>query len=368
MIVHRYLYREVLQVFVAVLAVLLLIYISNRFVRYLAQVASGSISSDLILELVLLKLAENTPLLLPMALYLAVLLALGRLYRDSEVIAMSAAGVGVRNLTQSLLWFSCGFGLLAGALSLYVGPRAAELQHSLYERAKGEAQIAGIHAGRFREFGKGERVVYVEQVATDGRSMENVFVQVRGRRGQDLLVADRAYPSTQGSEGDRFMVLENGFRYTGEPGSLDFVITRFFRHAVRLDQVTAPGYRKLEAMPTLELLRRGGPKDMAELQWRLSIPLSVLLLTLMAVPMARTSPREGRYAKLVVAFVLYFLYNNGVSIAQKLVERGDLHPSVGVWPVHLVFAALAIGLLLYQTSTGSRWRPPWLRRRKAAAS
>ncbi len=366
MIVQRYLFREVLQAFAAVLAVLLLIYVSNRLVRYLGQAASGYISGDLIAELMLLKLVQNLTILLPLALYLAVLLAMGRMYRDSEVIAMSAAGVGVPRLAHGLAWFAGGFALVTAALSLYVSPKAAELQHLLFEQAKGEARVAGVQPGRFREFGDGERVVYVERIEPDGAGMRNVFVQVRSSSGrQDLLVAERAFPSVQGPEGDRFMVLENGRRYTGAPGDLDFVITRFERHAVRLEQAAPPGYRKLEATPTTELLRDGGARNAAELQWRLSQPVSVILLVLMAVPMSRTSPRQGRYAKLVTAFALYFVYSNAVGIAQKLVEREDLHPAIGVWPAHLAFAAAALALLLRQSSPG--WRLPRLARRGAPA-
>jgi len=363
-IVHRYLFREVLQVFAAVLAVLLLIYVANRFVRYLAQAASGYISGDLILELMLLKLAENLAILLPLALYLAVLLGLGRLYRDSEVIAMMAAGVSLRGLAHALTWFAFGFAVVAAALSLYVAPKAAELQHALFEQAKGKAQVAGIQPGRFREFGGGDRVVYVQDIAADGASMSNVFVHVRSGRGQDLLVAQRAYPSVEGEQGDRFMVLEDGYRYSGDPGDLDFVITRFQRHAVRLEQSGGPGYRKLEATPTLDLMREGGAREIAELQWRLSLPLSTMLLAVMAVPLARTSPRQGRYARLVTAFILYFIYNNALGIAQKLVEREELHAAVGVWPVHLAFGGAAIAMLLRQSSLG--WRRPWPRRAREA--
>ena len=366
MIVQRYLFREVLQVFAAVLMILLLIYMSSRFVRYLGQAASGYISSDLVVQLMLLNLAENLAVLLPLALYVAVLLALGRLYRDSEIIAMSAGGIGLYQLAISLFWFASGFALVVAVLSLYLAPGAANWKQNLFEKAKGEAQIAGIQAGRFREFGDGNRVVYVERIAADGRSMENIFVQVRGNKGrnQDLIVAKKAYTSVQGQDQERFMVLEDGYRYTGLPGELDFVITRFERHAVRLEPIAPPGYRKLESKPSLELIREGGDKNIAELQWRLSLPVSVVLLCMLAVAMARTNRLQGRYARLLTAFVLYFLYNNGLGIAQKLIERGDLNPLIGVWPVHVLFALLALGMLYRQ----GRTRPlqiPFLHRRSA---
>lgn len=366
MIAHRYLFREVSQVFVAMMAVLLLIYVSNRFVRYLAQAASGYISGDLISELVLLKLAENLAILMPLALYLSVLLAMGRLYQDSEIIAFSAGGLGVPRLARGLMWFAAGFSVIAGVLSLYVSPRAADLQRALFEQAKGEVHVAGIRPGAFREFSEGDRVVYVESVAPDGKSVGNVFVRVKRKRGQDLLLAERAFPAVEGPEGDRFIVLENGRRYTGKAGRMDFVVTHFERHAVRLEQAGGSTGDQLDAMSTLALLREGGPQHLAALQWRLSVPVSVLVLVLMAVSLARASPRQGRYAKLVTAFILYFVYNNAVGIAQKLVEREELPAAVGVWPVHLVFAALGLGMLAQQTSLG--WRAPWRRRSRASVA
>jgi len=366
LIVQRYLFREVVHVFAAVVMILVLIYMSSRFVRYLGQAATGYISSDLVIQLMLLNLAENLAVLLPLGLYVAVLLALGRLYRDSEIIAMSAGGIGVHQIANALFWFASGFALVVAALSLYLSPGASNWKQALYEKAKGEAQIAGIQAGRFREFGDGSRVVYVERIAADGRSMENVFVQIRKdkARKQDLLVAKKAYPSVQGKDQERFMVLENGYRYSGLPGKLDFVITRFERYAVRLEPISESGYRKLEAKPSLDLIREGGQKNIAELQWRLSLPLSVVLLCMLAVAMARTNRRQGRYARLLVAFVLYFLYNNALGIAQKLIERGDLSPLIGVWPVHLVVALMILGML-YRQSHNQPLRWPFLRRRSA---
>jgi lipopolysaccharide export system permease protein len=365
-IVPRYLFREVLQVFAAVIVVLILIYMSSRFVRYLGQAASGYISSDLVIQLMLLNLAENLAVLLPLGLYIAVLLALGRLYRDSEVIAMSAGGIGVNQLANALFWFASGFALVVAVLALYLGPGAATWKQNLFEKAKGEAQIAGIQPGRFREFGNGNRVVYVERIAADGRSMENVFVQIRRKKGrnQDLIVAKKAYASVQGQDQERFMVLEDGYRYTGLPGELDFVITRFERHAVRMDPIAPPGYRRLESKPSLELIREGGDKNIAELQWRLSLPITVVLLCMLAVAMARTNRNQGRYARLLAAFVLYFLYNNSIGIAQKLIERGELNPWIGVWPVHIV-VALLVAAMIYRQGRTQPMRIPFLRRRSA---
>ena len=355
MILQRYLIREILQSTAAVLGVLVLVYASNRFARFLSDAASGLISGDLIFQLLVLKISQNLAVLLPVSLYFGVLIGLGRLYKDSEIVAMLASGVGVRRILQGVVWISMAFALLTLGMSMYASPEIATKQAKLLARAKGEAEISGILPGRFKELSGGDRVFYAEELSPDRRTMRNVFVQVRQPDRQEIAVAQRAYLLVQGREGSRFVVLEDGHRYTGQPGGVNYVITRFEKHAVRIDDPgDDPGYRKLESIPSLELLQSGLPGYLAELQWRLSLPISVIVLAMLAVPLSRTSPRQGKYAKLFTAVIIYFIYNNAVGVAQKLVERGELHPWIGVWPVHVLAALLALGLIWTQNSL--RWR------------
>lgn len=194
--------------------------------------------------------------------------------------------------------------------------------------------------------------------------MRNVFVQVRDRGEQNIAVAERAYLSVDEASGDRFIVLEDGYRYTGEPGDVNYVITRFEKHAVRIDEAERqPAYLKLESLSSLELLSAGDSTHIAELQWRLSLPISVIVLGMLAVPLSRTTPRQGKYARLFTAVVVFFIYNNAMGVAQLLVERGELSPIIGIWPVHVVAAAVAAGLIWGQNFP--RWRTV-LGRKKAA--
>ena len=354
MILHRYLIREILQATAGVLAVLLFVYLGDRFARFLAVAASGQISGDLVFQLLILKLAQNLEILIPAAFYFGILLGLGRMYKDSEIVAILASGVGVRRLMSSVLWVSVAFAILTLGLSVFASPEMATAHARLLARAKGEAETSGISPGRFREVSGGDRVFYVEELSPDRRTMRNVFVQARRKGAQELAVAKRAYVSVQGRGGDRYVVLEEGYRYTGQPGSADYVVTRFKKYAVRLDEADdEPEYRKLHSLPTVELLRSESLAHVAELQWRFSQPISVIILGLFAVPLSRTSPRQGKYAKLFTAVIIFFIYNNAVGVAQKLVERGDLSPWIGVWPVHLVVALLAVWLFWAQNTP--RW-------------
>lgn len=364
MILQRYLIREILQSTSAVLGVLVLIYASNRFARFLSDAASGLISGDMIFQLLILKIAQNLELLLPVSLYFGVLIGLGRLYKDSEIVAMLASGVGVRRILQGVVWISVAFALLTLGMSVYASPEIATKQAKLLAHAKGEAEISGILPGRFRELSGGDRVFYAEELSPDRRTMRNVFVQLRQPDRQEIAVAKRAYLSVQGREGDRFVVLEDGYRYTGQPGGAEYVITRFEKHAVLIDDPgDAQGLRKLESLPSLELLQSGQSAYFAELQWRLSLPVSVIVLAMLAVPLSRTSPRQGKYAKLFTAVIIYFIYNNGIGVAQKLVERGDLNPWIGVWPVHILAGLVALALLWTQNML--RWRAVFRTRKRA---
>lgn len=366
LIIQRYLYREILQAFVAVLSVLMLVAASAMAVRLLGEAVAGVISSRLVLELVLLKLTGKLLILLPAAVYLGVLIAFGRLYRDSEMVALWAGGVGMRRVLGSMLWFLLGFAVVAGVVALYVSPHAMNARETLRAKAKEESEMSALLPGRFVELRDGKLVAYVQSAAGDGRSMEKAFAQWSDGAQQDVVVAERAYFTEPDETGARFVVLEDGYRYSGAPGRLDYVVYRFERHAIRIERGRVEALRKLETLETSELLRRNHPAYKGELQWRVSQPIATVLLGLLAVPLARASPREGRYARVVVGVAIYFVYVNALGIAQSLIEREQLAALIGVWPVHGVLAVVVATLVLGQSSRGWALRAR-LRRRHANA-
>ncbi len=347
-VVRRYLVRETGGTLLAVLAVLLLVYGASRFVRLVAEAAAGRLPGDVVFPLVFVKLVVGLPVLLPLAFFIAVLLALGRLYRDSEVVALAAGGIGIPRLAQMVMPLAALVAVIVAALSCIVSPRLASLEESLTAHARGEAQVTSLLPGSFSEFGDGG-VVYVETVDEDRRIMRNVFVRIARPDRDEVVTARRAYQSVQGPGDERFMVLEDGYRHAGRPGRADFVTTRFERHAVRLDAVVRSArHSSIDAVLTSELWRSPESVHAAELQWRLSLPVTAGLLALLAVPLARTGRRQGRYAKLLVAVVLYFIYSNSLGITRNLVERGELSAWIGLWPVHLVMLGVAVAMLKRQ--------------------
>ncbi|MCB1745350.1 MAG: LptF/LptG family permease, partial [Gammaproteobacteria bacterium] len=256
MIILRYLLKEVLRSCLGVLVVLLVVYVGHRFGRYLGQASVGSVPAEVLVELTTLKVVENLPLLLPLTLYLACLLALGRLYRDSEVIAMLAGGIGTTRIVQGLLSLALLFALLVGAVTLHYAPIVVNLQEDLMRRAYEQTPIAGLQPGRFRDMQQGEVVVYFEDLADDGRTFLNAFGQVVHEDQQDVFVADRAYQILEEVTQTPFLVLEGGDQYSGLPGQLDYSLTHFEVYARQLPRLeTTDAYRKLRAVPTSVLLQ-----------------------------------------------------------------------------------------------------------------
>ncbi len=355
MIIERYLYREVTTTFLGVFGVLLLIFVSHRFVQYLTGAAAGELASDLLLELLAAKVVANLVLILPLAYFVSVLLAFGRLYADSEVTAMTAGGLGLGRLVAAVAVLSAlftGFGLVLGLL---VTPAAHSLGDSIESRAQEASDITGIAGGRFKEFGGGERVFYAEEISDERTRLRHVFVHMKDAERPFLLMAASGYQTLDEATGDRFLVMVDGHSYEGAPGEADLVVTRFREYGVRIeDNPAGREGRGIEQVPTAELAAMAGPRAAAELQWRLSLPLSMMLLGPLGLLLARTSPREGRFARVLSGIVIYFIYNNLMGVARELVRRGELPPEVGLWAAHGAATLLVAALYLFQS--GVRWR------------
>lgn len=354
MIIERYLFKEVLQTFLAVTGVLFVIYISNRFVRFLSEADAGMLASDVVLHLLLLKSANALVLLLPLALYLSIMLAFGRLYKDSEMTALAACGIGPVRLLSNVLMFAVAFSGVVAGVSLYVGPWAEEKSAWILDQAEASADLKGVSAGSFKENNDGNLVFYIEQLSKDLEVMENVFIHIEKPGKQGIMTAPTAHQRVDPRTGDRFVVLVNGYRYEGMPGSADFKIVQYKEHAIRIEEKeVTPSQRKLSATTTETLWRSNTLADQAELQWRIAMPVSAILLALLAVPLSRSNPRQGRYAKLFLGILVYVIYSNLLGVGRTWVERGVMPAELGLWWVHGLLL-ISIVILMVQHS-GVKW-------------
>jgi len=353
LIIERYLFKELAGTLFAVTAVLFLIFVSSWFARLLGQVAAGSIQADVIFLLLTLKSVDAMMILLPLSFYLAVLLAFGRLYKDSEMTAMLACGVSIKRITKLVFWMGLVFALLVAVVSLYLGPWAKAERYQLQDKMSSTSGLEAIAAGQFRELGDSNVVFYAERLSDDGKDMENIFIQALRQGTLNLVVADRGR-QISGPRGGRYLLLQDGHRYEGEPGQADFRIIKFREHQVLLQEPKAVFQVDItSALSTQKLWQSNKAHEIAELQWRISMPVSALLLALLAVFLSRTNPRQGRYAKFFLGILIYVIYSNLLGVAKTWVERGTVEPLIGVWWVHLLLL-IAVILLMIQHSGGLR--------------
>ena len=347
---------EVGQAFLSVAGVLLVIVVADRLVRYLSHAAAGKIPGDLIFVLLGLKTIVYVILVIPPALFFAILLALGRMYRESEMVALAASGIGALRVYRGLLWLALPISFSVGLLTLYAVPWAVQLGESILIEQLQKADLNAVQTGRFNEYGDGNIVYYIEQLSPDRQQMVNVFIQNRQHGRLGLVLAQSGYQYVDEQTGNRFAVLINGYRYEGHPGEATFRIVQFEKYALLISR-TADYEAATEprAQPSSALWEAGDLGSIAELQWRLSAPIAVMVLVVLAVPLSKTSPREGKYIRLFVAVPLYFAYANLQSVAQAWVERGLVPLWMGLWWVHLLMLLIAAGLLWRER--GPRQRP-----------
>jgi lipopolysaccharide export system permease protein len=341
-ILDRYILREVVLTWLAVTGVLLVILLTNQLARVLQRAAENQYPQSVVFELIWLGALQNLTVLMPIGLLLGVVLAYGRLYHDSEMAAALACGVGRSTLYVPVAALTIVITALMAWLTLYVAPDAIAKSLSLRKAALQAGQFAPIAPGRFRTFGSSDAVVYAEGVEEDG-TLTNVFVERTREGAVEVALARRARHSVGGDGMTHTITLYDGERFEGIPGSPKFRMMRFSENTIPVevpklsDAVTA-----LEAEPTRALFASTDREKRAELHWRIAIPVMCIVLTLLAVPLSKLRPREGRYARFLHAVLIYFVYSTILSAGKVWIARGTVPESLGLWWVHLVVIALAM--------------------------
>lgn len=357
-IVDRYLARETVLTWAAVTVILMLILLSTRFALLLGDAAAGRLPRDTVFALLGLTSVNYFIVVVPVALFLAVMLALGRLYRDSEMTTFMACGVGPGQIYRPLLAIAVVLAVVLALLSLQVAPWAARMSDLIRSYGQHNAQVGSFESGSFKQDQQGRGVLYAAGVSNSGRELQNVFMAGPNGERQDVVSAASGTRILNGDQGAGTLVLHDGYRYDGVPGQADFRIVQFAQYSIRLSPAApATGPESYSAMPTVVLLRNGSPGALSEFQWRVSVPLSALLLVFLAVPLARTSPRQGRYGRLFIAILAYVIYSNLLGVARAWLQNRLLPAAIGIWWV-LALLLIAALLLLYQQYG---WRGLWFK-------
>lgn len=350
----RYLLKEVAETWLAVTGVLLVILLSNQLARVLSQAAANDFPRTVVLSLIGLTSAGYLTVIVPIGFFLAIMLGLGRMYHESEMAAIHSCGVGPSGLYRPIAYLGVVITVLLVWLSFWAIPSASARAQEIRTEALQDAQFGLLEPGRFRTFGGGNVVFYAERVDDNGILHNvNVFVD----RTQDpesdgtleVWVATRAEQRGAG-QADQMFVLYDGEHYKGAPGKGDWQITHFAEggYPIRLGEIGGRA-GKAGMKSTAELLQSSDPRDRAELQWRISTPVMALILMLIAVPLARLRPRQGRFGRIGIAILVYFVYSQLLAAGRAWIEGGSVPEWVGMWWVHAVAFALGMWLLLRES-------------------
>lgn len=370
MIIFRYLIGEVFRTQLAVFLILTTIIISQRFVKILADASEGDIPGQLVMSIVALKLPQLAVIILPLSAFLGILVAYGRVYADSEMTVLHATGVSEWYITRLTLLLSIVMAILAASVTLYFSPWATEREYELLERVESDAGFFSVVPGRFQHTSNEKAVIFVQDVSRSGNQLARVFVaQTLIKNGQSqhaIVYAESGSVTEDAQTGAQMLQLEQGRRYAGDVNSPAYEVTEFGRYQIQIrEQEVEQRRRKLNALSTPALMQETSAESVAEWHWRIAIPLSIPILTLIAVPLARVNPRQGKFGRLLPALLLYLGYYALLIIGRSALEDGKIPAQFGMWWIHISGLVFGIVLLMQQRSSTQRLRA-WLVGRKLA--
>lgn len=365
MLFKQALRRDLFNLAGAVFATLFTVMVTTTLIRLLGRAASSKVATADILPLIAFASVNFVPILMVLTLYVTVLLALSRAYRDSEMVVWFASGLSLRAWIRPVLGFALPFIVLIAAVSLFVGPWANRQASEYKRRFEQREDVSMVSPGQFRESASANRVFFVESVSEDQSRVRNVFV-TQFRDGRLTVVASSGGKIENSPDGGRFLVLEDGRRWDGVWGGNAYRLMEFERYGVLLQPRAPPGPDEAARFrTTLELVGNPTQAHLGELVWRLGMPVSAFMVALLAIPLAFVNPRVGQSVNLVVAVLAYVLYNNATGLMQAWVAQGRVPFAVGLVATHAVVAVLVAYLFWRRTTLHRLW--PWRRASAGAA-
>lgn len=342
-ILTRYLTKEVLKSQTAILFILLLIFFCQQLVRVLGSAANGNVPADLVLSLLGLGMPAMAQLMLPLCLFIALLLTFGRLYAESEITVMRACGVGQGLLVKVALLLSLVTASFAAYNVLELSPWALQKQSQIVKEAKANPTVGALAAGQFISASSKDQVLFIDKVQNN--TIEGVYVfQMQNKKNQkpSVIVADSG-EITALPNGDQVLNLNRSQRVEGSAVLPDFRITDFERYQAYLGyKATANDEDDAETLSFQQLLANTTPAGKAELHWRITLVLAVPLMALIAVPLSRVNPRQGRFANILPALLLYLIYFLLQSSLKSAGAAGKLDASLWLPSVNIGFFVLSI--------------------------
>jgi lipopolysaccharide export system permease protein len=349
----RALMREFASTGFFVFAVLLAIIVLTQLIRLLGESVGGTLPVDAVLILLGFTALNYLPILLSISLFLSVLLTLTRSYSDSEMVVWFSSGVSLIRWIRPVMWYALPVVSVIALLSLLLTPWAMSKVDEIRLKLESRDDVAVAAPGTFRESKQADRVFFLENVSPGNNQVGNIFIQSVQQGKVGTMVAKQGLQELA-PNGDKFIVLLNGTRHEGTPGQLDYKIVEFERYAMRVETVESkkkPPNPK--AYSTSYLLENRDNWNLSELNWRLGLPISALILVLLAIPFSFVNPRAGRSLNMINALILYMLYNNLISVINTWVGQGKVSESSGLLGIHVFMIVVVVVLFYYRSSVFS---------------
>ena len=372
MIFRRALQRELASSAGATFTVLFTILVTWTLIKVLGTAAGGKVDPADVLALIGFAILNYLPTILTLTVFISVLAAVTRSYRDSEMVVWFASGSSLMRWIRPVLTFGLPIVVVVAALSLVAAPWAALKRAEFVERFQKREDLKRVAPGQFRESSSADRVFFVERSTTGATVVQNVFVNSRDQNGNTSVVVAKEGVIESDARGGQYLVLSNGRRYSGTPGQADFQSMEFDRYKMRVaTRVPVLGTdTPTNALPTSALLQVENQYTRAELLARISAPVICLVLMLLAIPLGFVNPRAGSSANMILALLIFFTYLNLNKMMEKSVQRGRLEFDMAWWPLHLAAALTVAALFAWRLNVNHRWHPlallsAWKRRRGA---
>lgn len=372
MIVFRYLLKEVAKTQLAVFFVLMTIFISQKFVRVLDDASEGGIPGHLVMVFIGLKMPDLAGMLLPLSLFLGVLLAYGRIYADSEMTVLHACGVSEWYVVRVTLVLSFITAIFTGLFTLYLAPMASEYEYQVKEQLAADSGLSAMIPGRFQKTGNKKAVVFIQDKSREDNALNKVFVaqlpddtaDKQNVINSSLVYAEKGKVEEEES-GSQRLVLESGTRYQSNINSGEFRAVAFDNYYIQIqDQKVEHKRRKISAVATEDLLSDDSQDAQAAIQWRLAFPIACIILTLVAVPLSVVNPRQGKFAKMLPALMLFLAYFLLLTAMRSGIEGSAIPYFVGLWPVHVLALILGASLLMKSRTSGLKLKSKLPKSRK----
>ena len=344
MIFSQSLRRDLNSVAGVMFSTLFTIMVTTSLIRFLGRAATDRIGSADVVPLIAFSSIGYIPVLLVLTVFLSILLVLSRAWRDSEMVIWFASGQSLTAWIRPVLSFALPYALVVGLVALVVSPWAQQQIAELRQRFEQREDVSQVAAGQFRESRSSNRVFFVESVNKEQTEVSNVFV-VQHDGPRMIVVASRGGMVETQDNGDRFLVLQDGRRYDGDWGGVEYSLMEFERYGVRLEPATGPvGADSARGLATPQLLANLTPPNQGELMARIGLPVSVILIALLAIPLAFVNPRLGRSFNIVIGVLIYFTYTNLNGLMKTWISQERISFSLGVWVTHAMILAIALYL------------------------